>query len=83
MNKKANTFSVIMLSLILFMTGMIVVNFIMPEVTTARSSLSCSNAASISDGTKFMCLMVGSVVPYFFILIVSIAGGVIVEKLAV
>ena len=83
MNNRGNIYASIMVGIILFIIGMTVLNFIMPEVTSARTDLQCSNAAAISDGTKFMCLMIGSVVPYFFILVFSIAGGVIVEKLAI
>lgn len=82
-NKRGNVLSAIMISLILFIVGMIVVNFFLPEVTTARTSLGCSNGAAITDGTKLLCLGVDLVVPYFFVLVLSIAGGVLLEKLLI
>lgn len=65
-----------------FIIGMTVVNLIMPEVTTFRTDMSCSDAASISDATKLTCLIGDATVPYFIILVFSIAGGFLVEKLA-
>jgi hypothetical protein len=82
-NKRGNIYSAVMISIILFMIGMICMNFIKPEVTTARTSLSCSSANTISDGTKLMCLAIDTVVPYLFILIIAITGGVITEKLLI
>ena len=83
MNKRGNTFASVMVAIIIFMIGMITVNFIMPEVTSTRTSLSCSNAGSISDGTKLMCLGIDFVIPYFIILVISLAGGLITEKLLI
>ena len=79
-NKRGNVYASVAVAIFIFMVGMIVVNFIKPEVTTARTGLSCSSAADISDGTKLMCLGIDTVVPYFIILVFSIAGGVITEK---
>jgi type II secretory pathway component PulF len=81
MNKKGNIYMSIMVSLIIFVVGMIVVNFIAPEVTTTYSDLSC--AAPPTDGTKILCLVVDSVLPYFFILVLSIIGGILTEKLLI
>ena len=72
-----------MIALILFMVGMLVTNFFMPEVTQTRLDLNCANAGSITDGTKLMCLMVDSTVIYWIILVCSIAGGAIFERLAI
>jgi hypothetical protein len=83
MNKRGNLFAAAMVALILFMVGMLVTNFFMPEVTQARTDLSCASAGSISDGTKIMCIMVDSTVIYWIILVCSIAGGVIFEKLTI
>ena len=82
-NKRGNMLASVMIAIMLFMIGMIVVNFIKPEVLTARTGLNCANGASISDGTKLMCLGVDIVVPYFIILVFSIAGGILFEKLLI
>jgi len=82
-NKKGNVFMIILMAFILFMVGMIVMNFLMPEVSLTRIQLNCANPGSISDGTKFMCLMTDVAIPYFFILVLSISGGVILDKVLV
>jgi hypothetical protein len=63
------------------MSGMIVVNFLKIGVTDARTENSCS--APTSDGSKALCLLFDFVIPYFFVLIISIAGGVITERFLV
>ena len=81
-NKKAGIGIALILSIFIFIVGMSVVNLIIPEVTTFRTGMSCSDAASISDGTKLTCLLGDATIPYFIILIFSVAGGFLVEKLA-
>lgn len=81
MNKKGNIFSSIMLAIMLFLVGMIVVNFIMPEQTSARSSVGCS--APDTDGEKLLCLVLDLPVIYTIILILSISGGIILDKLLI
>jgi hypothetical protein len=86
MNSKANTLGLAMIvAVTIFIVGMISINFIKTEVTSARdaTNLDCSNAADISDGTKLTCLMVDLVVPYFILTIFSVAGGLIVARFVV
>lgn len=66
-------------AIIFFIFGMLFINFIGPDITTARNGLSCTDP-SISDGTKLTCLAIDGVMPYFIILVISIAGGIILEK---
>ena len=80
-NKKGNIFFAIVIALILFMIGMLMVNFIKTEVTNARTDLTCTSPAT--DGTKILCLLLDSTVPYFMVLILSIALGVLTEKLLI
>ena len=77
-NKRANVLAGVMVALILFMVGMIVVNFIKPEVTQARADATCT--APATDGTKLLCLGIDIVVPYFIVLVFSIAGGILTDK---
>jgi hypothetical protein len=63
------------------MVGMIVANFFKTPIDDARSALDCSNTAGITDGTKLLCLNVDITLIYFIILVVSIAGGAILDKL--
>jgi NADH:ubiquinone oxidoreductase subunit 3 (subunit A) len=83
MNKKGQTtlgISIIV-AITLFIVGMVAVNYLQPEVTRARSvtGLDCTNS-SISDGAKVTCLAVDIVVPYFMVLIISVAGGLITAR---
>ena len=80
MNKKGNTYAVILIAFLLFTTGFIVANFFKESITDARVGLDCANAGSITDGTKFMCLNVDFVMIYWIILIFSIAGGLVIDK---
>jgi len=82
MNKKGNIYSVILISVIIFMVGMIMVNFLKPEITTARTDLNCASS-TITDGTKLMCLNVDIVLVYFIILVLSLTIGVITDKLLI
>ena len=66
-----------------FLLGIIFINYIRPDVQTAQSTLDCNNTSTISDGTKLMCLITDGVVPYFIILVLSSAGGVILSRLAI
>ena len=82
-NKKANMYAAVMVAIVLFMIGMIIVNFLKPEVTTARASLNCAAPTEITDGTKIMCLVVDTTVIYWMVLVFSIAGGLITEKVLI
>ena len=79
MNRKGNMLSSVLLALMLFMVGMIIVNFIMPEQTSARTSVGCS--APETDGEKLLCLVLDLPVIYFMVLVFSLAGGVILDKI--
>jgi len=82
-NKRGQTLGVaIIISIFIFIVGMLTINIIKPEVTVARSPavLDCANS-SITDGNKLTCLAVDVVVPYFIILVLAIAGGIITARL--
>lgn len=82
MNKSGQTMGLAILSaLAVFIIGLMFVNFIMPEVTTFRSALECSSAATISDGTKLLCLIGDATIPYLIIGIVSLAVGAITARM--
>ena len=90
MNNKGQMGIAIVTAIMIFMVGMVVVNILKPEITTARSSasgLDCANTtftngSSISDGTRLTCLVIDFTIPYFIIIIFSVAGGAIVGRLA-
>lgn len=83
MNKKGQTLALgIVIAIFLFIIGMMNIDIVKNEVINARNStnLDCTNASGISDGTKLTCLSVDIVVPYFFLLVLSITGGVIITR---
>lgn len=84
MNNKAQTLGItIMTAIFLFIVGMMCINFIMPEVSTARIDLNCASADIISDGTKLMCLALDTTVIYWIWGILSIVIGGITSKLLI
>jgi hypothetical protein len=82
MNKKAEIGFAVVTFIFFFLIGMVVVNLIKPEVTNARSpsSLDCGNS-TISDGNKLTCLAVDLTIPYFIVLVCSVGGALLTEKL--
>lgn len=81
MNKKGQTLAIALLSsIIYFIVGMMIINFFMPEITTARTDLSCSTPADITDGTKFTCLILDIQVIYFITMIFSVVLGAITDR---
>jgi heme/copper-type cytochrome/quinol oxidase subunit 2 len=82
MNIKAQTLGIsIIVAITFFIVGMVVINILEPEITTARDSnnLNC-DGANISDGTKLTCLAVDWAIPGFILAVLSIAGGTIVAR---
>lgn len=66
----------------IFMTGMLFINPLRDSVDSFRTDMSCSDMAQ-SDGTKVTCLFVDLVNPYFILIIVSLAGGLVTSKFLV
>lgn len=63
-----------------FIIGFMMLNFLMPEITTFREDMRCAFADDIHDGNKVLCLITDTVVPYWILLIVSIAIGGITAR---
>lgn len=70
----------ILVGLMIFAVGMLFVNFLMPDIDTARVGLDCTNT-SISDGAKVSCLGTDIAVPFFIVTVISAAGGYITARL--
>lgn len=84
MNNKGQMGISVIIAMMIFLSGIIVINILKPDITLARNAatgLNCSGADSISDGTKLTCLAVDLVIPYFILIILSAAGGMITNKL--
>jgi hypothetical protein len=69
----------VIVAVMLFIAGMLAVNFVRDSITDTRTQLTCSTPG-ISDGTKLACLLVDIVVPYFIVIIISAAGGLITYR---
>lgn len=79
----------VIVAIMLFMVGMMAINFILPLIDNARSSstnadsnlrgINCDSPGS--DGTKMSCLLVDLVVPYFIIIVISAVGGLVTARL--
>lgn len=86
MNKKgqANLGIAIIVGFMIFLVGIPIINILKPDVDIARGStaLDCTNT-SITDGNRLACLAVDLTIPYFMLLIMSAAGGVIVSRFLV
>lgn len=86
LNIKGQTvFTSIIFSVMIFLIGMTFINFLKPELVTARSSdnLDCENASGITDGNKLMCLFTSITLALFILSIISLAGGYLVSKFLV
>ena len=82
LNKRGQTMAISVLSaIVIFIIGIMCINFLMPEVSDARINLSCDSPTTISDGTKFLCLLVDVQVPYFIWLVFSISLGAILVRM--
>lgn len=82
MNNKGSIGAVLLIGLfaiIYFMAGMVMYQFLKTPIDEARTNMSCTTATGWGD--KGICLMVGSVVPLTIITILSIAGGVVTDKM--
>ena len=81
-SKRAQSMGIaVVIAITLFIIGMTVVNILKPEVTSARASTGLNCTGNISDGTKLTCLAVDLVIPYFIVIIISAAGGLITARL--
>ena len=81
-NIRGQTMGIAILSaVVVFIIEMLCINFILGEVTDARVNLSCDDVNNISDGTKFVCLVIDTNVAYFIWLVFSISLGAILVRM--
>jgi len=76
MNKKANIYFAVVIALIVWVSGILILPFIVDDVTIFRTVMDCTNS-SISNVAKISCLAGDSLIPYFIWTLVSIALGFI------
>jgi len=86
MNKKAQSATMplaILGTLAVFICGFVLIQFLMPEVTTFRTDMGCADATTLNDGAKVLCLIGGAVVPYAILSVVSLAIGLIISRMKI
>ena len=81
MNKKGQSLGLgIMGAILIILVGFMSVNFLMTEVSEARTNLDCTNTANIEDGNKLLCLVHDLVIPYWIWIIMAVAIGAITVR---
>lgn len=82
MNRRGESiFLGIISGIVVFMFGVLFVNFLGTDITTSQSStnLDCTNS-SITDGTRLNCLGTDIIVPYYFIILIAVSVGAIIGR---
>lgn len=85
-NKGQSIFGGVIIGLVLFIVGMVFLNFIDTETwfdgtDSVINQLDCDQTnGDISDGAKATCLIAELVVPYFIIIVIAAVGGLIVGR---
>ena len=70
-------------AVMIFMAGMLFLNHVMDDVTLSRTvGFNCDDS-TISDGTKLTCLGIDLVIPILIISIVSLSGGLIINRFVI
>lgn len=76
--KKGSIFLGIALGIFMFIMGVLIMPFLLDDVSTFRVALNCANGSSITDGTKLTCLFGGALIPYYIWFFTSLALGLVV-----
>ena len=64
-------------SIFCLLVGLLLANFLMPEVTTFRNDMNCATPAVLHDGAKLLRLMADATVIYWIVIVLSLViGGV-------
>lgn len=80
MNKKGNLYMAVTFAFMFLLLGMMLIPFLQTSVTSLRTNANCTSP-TISDGTKLVCLMGDTGVPYYIIGVLMLAGGFIGSRL--
>jgi hypothetical protein len=73
----------ILSSLFILIVGLMLINFLTPEIDTFRAEMSCASPSDISDGTMVLCLVTDTVVPYFIVLVFSLLIGGVTSRFVI
>ena len=65
MNKRGNVFLGVTFGIVIFIFGVLILNFFLDDIVLARTNLKCSSPALITSGTMLVCLLIDGLVPYY------------------
>lgn len=86
-NKGGATLIAIITAALIFMSGMLMINFFKADIDTFRENMGCNvantNDSILSDGSKLVCLGSDLTIPYFIVAIISTAGGIILARFSI
>lgn len=72
---QASMWLAVTVAIMIFIAGMLIVNFLKQPIDSARTDLSCSSPAT--DGGKITCLLIDFTMSYWFIGVISVVIGII------
>ena len=78
MNNKGAVGFMILMAIVYFIAGMIIYQFVKPDITTARADMECSTATDWGD--MAVCLMFDAIIPYMVIGILATAGSLVTRE---
>ena len=68
----------LVIAFFVWIAGIMALPLVIDVVTGARNGLSCATPTLISDGTKVLCLIVDTGVPYLIWTLIVIAVGIVI-----
>ena len=73
-SKKGNIFLGVTIALLLWISGVIIMPFLLDDTDTFRNTMECTDS-SISNGAKVSCLFSDALIPYYIYFFASLAIG--------
>ena len=70
----------IMVSIFVLLVGFLFLGFLIDEVDNTKTNLDCASPATISDGTKLLCLSVSFMTTYWIWLVIALAISIITVR---
>ena len=78
MNSKGAVGFMILMAIVFFIAGLIIYQFVKPDIATARIDMNCTAPASWGDMT--ICLIFDGIIPYMVIGILASAGSIVTSE---
>ena len=76
MNKRGSIVMGLVVSVLIFVMGVLFLPALSSEIDTFRSTMTC-DSATISGGNMLSCIVGDAMMPYFILLIFSIVSGIL------